>query len=107
MEALAKRAAMSPSALHRCFKEVTALSPLQYQKRLRLQEARRLMLGEELDAAEASFRVGYESRHSSVASIVGCSGRPLIATFRPFDKVIRPSRRNRCPKWRASDARAA
>jgi AraC-like DNA-binding protein len=40
---------------------VTGLSPLQYQKRLRLQEARRLMLGEALDAAEASFRVGYES----------------------------------------------
>jgi len=61
IEALAKQAAMSPSALHRHFKEVTALSPLQYQKRLRLQEARRLMLGESLDAAEAAFRVGYES----------------------------------------------
>jgi len=61
VEALAKQAAMSPSALHRHFKAVTALSPLQYQKRLRLQEARRLMLGEALDAAEASFKVGYES----------------------------------------------
>lgn len=61
VDALAKQAAMSPSALHRHFKEVTAMSPLQYQKRLRLQEARRLMLGESLDAAEASFRVGYES----------------------------------------------
>jgi AraC-like DNA-binding protein len=40
---------------------VTALSPLQYQKRLRLQEARRLMLGEGLDAAGAAFRVSYES----------------------------------------------
>src|SRR5207253_6940734 len=39
----------------------TRLSPLQYQKRLRLQEARRLMLGAGLDAAEAGFRVGYES----------------------------------------------
>jgi AraC-like DNA-binding protein len=52
---------MSPSALHLHFKSVTAMSPLQYQKRLRLQEARRLMLGEGLDAAEAAFRVGYES----------------------------------------------
>jgi AraC-like DNA-binding protein len=42
-------------------KGVTAMSPLQYQKRLRLQEARRLMLGEGLDASEAAFRVGYES----------------------------------------------
>ena len=52
---------MSPSALHLHFKSITALSPLQYQKRLRLQEARRLMLGEGCDAGEAAFRVGYES----------------------------------------------
>jgi AraC-like DNA-binding protein len=61
IEAVARQAGMSPSAFHRHFKAVTALSPLQYQKRIRLQEARRLMLGEALDAAEASFRVGYES----------------------------------------------
>jgi len=61
VESLAKQAGMSPSALHRHFKAVTAQSPLQYQKRLRLQEARRLMLGDALDAAEASFKVGYES----------------------------------------------
>jgi len=52
---------MSPSALHRHFKAVTTMSPVQYQKLLRLHEARRLMLGEALDAAEASFKVGYES----------------------------------------------
>ena len=61
VESLAKRVGMSPSAFHLHFKGVTALSPLQYQKRLRLQEARRLMLGEGFDAAEAAFRVGYES----------------------------------------------
>jgi AraC-like DNA-binding protein len=61
IESLAKRVRMSPSAFHLHFKSVTAMSPLQYQKRLRLQEARRLMLGEGLDAAEAAFRVGYES----------------------------------------------
>ncbi len=61
VEALAKKVGMSPSAFHLHFKGVTALSPLQYQKRLRLQEARRLMLGEGLDAAVAAFRVGYES----------------------------------------------
>jgi AraC-like DNA-binding protein len=61
VESLANRVGMSPSAFHLHFKGVTALSPLQYQKRLRLQEARRLMLGEGLDAAEAAFRVGYES----------------------------------------------
>lgn len=61
VELLAKRVGMSPSAFHLHFKGMTALSPLQYQKRLRLQEARRLMLGEGLDAAEAAYRVGYES----------------------------------------------
>lgn len=61
VQALAKHVGMSPSALHLHFKGVTTLSPLQYQKRLRLQEARRLMLGEGLAAAEAAFRVGYES----------------------------------------------
>lgn len=59
---LAKHVGMSPSALHLHFKSMTALSPLQYQKRLRLQEARRLMAGEGLDAGEAAFRVGYESQ---------------------------------------------
>jgi len=61
IESLAKRVRMSPSAFHLHFKGVTAMSPLQYQKRLRLQEARRLLLAEGLDAAEAAFRVGYES----------------------------------------------
>jgi AraC-like DNA-binding protein len=58
---LARQVRLSPSAFHQHFKTVTALSPLQYQKRLRLQEARRLMLGDGLDAGEAAFRVGYES----------------------------------------------
>ncbi len=50
---------MSVSSFHHRFKVVTAMSPLQFQKRLRLQEARRLMLGEEVDAASAGYRVGY------------------------------------------------
>ena len=61
IESLAKHVKLSPSAFHLHFKNVTAMSPLQYQKCLRLQEARRLMLSEGLDAADASFRVGYES----------------------------------------------
>ena len=51
---------MSVSGFHHHFKSVTAMSPLQFQKQLRLQEARRLMLGEDFDAASAGFRVGYE-----------------------------------------------
>lgn len=59
IEQLAQELGMSVSGLHHHFKAVTALSPLQFQKRLRLQEARRLMLGEDLDAASAAYRVGY------------------------------------------------
>ncbi|HYE52694.1 MAG TPA: AraC family transcriptional regulator [Azospirillaceae bacterium] len=59
--ALAAEAGMSPSALHQHFKAVTAMSPLQYQKQLRLQEARRLILTRAMDAANAGFSVGYES----------------------------------------------
>ncbi|HEV3258129.1 MAG TPA: AraC family transcriptional regulator [Gemmataceae bacterium] len=61
IEALAREVHMSPSGLHHQFKAVTAMSPLQYQKQVRLHEARRLMLSEGLDAATAGFRVGYES----------------------------------------------
>ncbi len=59
IESLAQELGMSVSGFHHHFKAVTALSPLQFQKRLRLQEARRLMLGEDLDAASAAYRVGY------------------------------------------------
>ncbi len=61
IEELAAAAHMSSSALHHRFKAVTAMSPLQFQKQLRLQEARRLMLLEGLEAAAAGHRVGYES----------------------------------------------
>jgi AraC-like DNA-binding protein len=88
IESLARHVRMSPSAFHLHFKGVTAMSPLQYQKRLRLQEARRLMLGDGLDSAEGAFRVGYEGpsqfsreyrrmfgalpRSSSMLSRAGC-----------------------------------
>ena len=61
IERLAAEAAMSTSALHAHFKAVTTMSPLQYRAQLRLQEARRLMVSEGADAAQAGFRVGYES----------------------------------------------
>jgi AraC-like DNA-binding protein len=58
---LAAQARMSVSTFHHHFRSTTTLSPLQYQKRLRLQEARLLMLAEHMDAATAAFQVGYES----------------------------------------------
>lgn len=61
VEDLAGKAGMSTSTFHHHFRSTTALSPLQYQKRLRLNEARQLMLMEHLDAASAAYQVGYES----------------------------------------------
>ena len=59
IEDLAQELGMSISGFHHHFRALTAMSPLQFQKQLRLQEARRLMLGEGLDAASAGYRVGY------------------------------------------------
>ena len=58
---LAAEAGMCVSAFHQHFKTITAMSPLQYQKQLRLQEARRLILSAAMDAASAGHRVGYDS----------------------------------------------
>lgn len=60
VEGIARELGMSVSGFHHHFKKVTAMSPMQFQKRLRLQEARRLMLGEGIDAADAAYRTGYQ-----------------------------------------------
>lgn len=60
IESIARELGMSVSGFYHHFKSVTAMSPLQFQKQLRLQEARRLMLGENLDASSAAYRVGYD-----------------------------------------------
>ncbi len=60
MESVAREIGMSVSGLHHQFKSVTAMSPLQFQKQIRLQAARRLMLGDGVDVASAGSRVGYE-----------------------------------------------
>jgi AraC-like DNA-binding protein len=61
VEELAGRLNMATSTFHKYFKEITTLSPLQYQKRLRLSEAQHLMLAEKYDVTQAAFAVGYES----------------------------------------------
>ncbi|MEH2248158.1 AraC family transcriptional regulator [Nostoc sp.] len=60
IESIARELGMSVSGFYHHFKSVTAMSPLQFQKQLRLQEARRLMLGQNLDATSAAYRVGYD-----------------------------------------------
>lgn len=58
---LARAASMSASVLHRRFKAITAMSPVQYQKQMRLLEARKLLLGGQIEAATVAFTVGYQS----------------------------------------------
>ncbi|MCK9861734.1 AraC family transcriptional regulator [Paenibacillus sp. ATY16] len=76
IEQLAKEASLSTSAFHKHFKRVTSMSPLQYQKTLRLQEARRLMLTETVHASEAAFLVGYESPSQFSREYARMYGRP-------------------------------
>ncbi|GGA37004.1 AraC family transcriptional regulator [Paenibacillus physcomitrellae] len=82
IEELAELANMSPSSLHRHFKEVTAMSPLQYQKRIRLQEARRLLLSDTPNAAEAAFQVGYDSPSHFSREYAKMFGLPPIADMK-------------------------
>jgi AraC-like DNA-binding protein len=76
IEDLAQHVGMSVSSLHHHFKAVTAISPLQYQKQLRLNEARRLFLVDHLDVASASLRVGYQSPSQFTREYGRMFGRP-------------------------------
>lgn len=76
---LARLAGMSTSSFYEHFKRVTTLSPLQYQKQLRLQEARRLLIAQDGDAAEIAYRVGYESPSQFSREYARSFGLPPIA----------------------------
>lgn len=78
IEVLAHELSMSVSSFHHHFKAVTALSPLQFQKQLRLQEARRLMLSEDLDAGSAGRRVGYNDAAHFNRDYKGLFGAPPL-----------------------------
>ncbi|OXM83619.1 AraC family transcriptional regulator [Paenibacillus rigui] len=82
IEELARTVSMSPTALHKHFKKVTAMSPLQYQKVIRLQKARQLLLTEGLDAATAGFRVGYESPSQFSREYARTFGRPPMSDIK-------------------------
>lgn len=84
---LAERARMSTSTFHHHFRAMTALSPLQYQKQLRLQEARRLMLAERLDAASAGFQVGYESPSQFSREYSRMFGAPPLRDIKNLNQV--------------------
>jgi AraC-like DNA-binding protein len=93
VEQLADLAGMGVSTLHHHFREMTAMSPLQYQKQLRLHEARRMLLGENLDAATAAVRVGYESASQFNREYRRMFGAPPIRDVAP----LRSARARRNP----------
>jgi AraC-like DNA-binding protein len=76
IEALANQVGMSISSFHSHFKTVTAMSPLQFQKRLRLLEARKIMLADTQDAASTAYQVGYESPSQFSREYVRMFGHP-------------------------------
>jgi AraC-like DNA-binding protein len=82
VEELAQNAGMGVSTLHHHFRMLTAMSPLQYQKQLRLQAARSLMLNNGLDAAGAAFQVGYESATQFNREYSRFFGQPPIRDVR-------------------------
>lgn len=85
---LAKMVNMSVSSLHYYFKEVTAMSPLQYLKQIRLQEARRLLLAEDAEAAEAAFQVGYESPSQFSREYARLFGQPPIRDVKQLRQLL-------------------
>lgn len=86
VEELAKSNNMSVSGLHHKFKAVTAIGPLQYQKELRLHEARRLMLSDSIDVTTAAMEVGYESSSQFTREYKRLFGQPPLKDIRALRK---------------------
>ena len=84
VEDLAEMAGMGVSTLHHHFRAMTSMSPLQYQKHLRLHEARRILLGENVDAVSAAVRVGYESASQFNREYRRMFGAPPIRDVTPL-----------------------
>lgn len=82
IDELATRAHMSPSTFRQHFREVAGMSPLQYLKQLRLQDARQLMLNEDIDAGSAALRVGYESASQFSREYTRLFGAPPLRNIR-------------------------
>jgi AraC-like DNA-binding protein len=78
VEELAAMANMSPSSFHQHFKAVTAMSPVQYQKKMRLTEARQILLAGKADAQTAAYRVGYQSASQFSREYARMFGKPPI-----------------------------
>ncbi|AIQ18507.1 AraC family transcriptional regulator [Paenibacillus sp. FSL H7-0357] len=92
VEELAETASMSLSSFHRNFKEVTGMSPIQFQKQLRLQEARRVLLSESAEAAEVAFRVGYESSSQFSREYSRMFGSPPRSDVKQLKELYDPAK---------------
>ena len=88
VEDLANNSGMSVSAFHNHFRSMTAMSPLQFQKKMRLNEARRLMLAEHLDASKAAFEVGYESPSQFSREYSRLFGAPPMKDIRQLSQRV-------------------
>jgi len=88
IEDLANKAGLSTSAFHNHFRATTAMSPLQFQKRMRLNEARRLMLTEHMDASTAAFEVGYESPSQFSREYSRLFGAPPLRDITNLRKMV-------------------
>lgn len=93
IEHLAGLASMSMSSLHHHFKAMTAMTPMQYQKLLRLQEARRLMLVEKIDAGTAGYRVGYASESQFSREYSRQFGRAPMRDIKSWGQPVMPPSR--------------
>ncbi len=92
IEDLARDLGMSVSSFHQHFKTATSMSPLQFQKLLRLQEARRLLLTEELDASTAAVRVGYDDASQFTREYKRLFGDPPMRDVGRFKQLSSPAR---------------
>jgi AraC-like DNA-binding protein len=104
IDELAAIARMSASAFHRQFKALTSLTPLQYQKQLRLLEARRLMVSRAFNAEAAAFDVGYESPSQFSREYARLFGAPPKRDLRHLQTVIRADRAHEDGEANARDA---
>lgn len=91
IDTMAQDIGMSVSGFHQHFKAVTAMSPMQFQKQLRLQEARRLMLTEQLDAASAGYRVGYEDASHFSREYKSLFGNPPLRDAEQLREAVSQS----------------
>ena len=79
---------MSPSTFRLHFRAVAGMSPLQYLKQLRLQDARQLMLNEDIDAGSAALRVGYESASQFSREYTRLFGAPPLRDIRRLQESV-------------------